>query len=76
MRRVLRTTLPLIEQIALSFAVGAFAFFVAMNLLGHLQLYNTVTFFALPLAFLALGGRDTFRTVRRGRGTRGAARRR
>ncbi len=64
-RRVLKTTLPLLEHVGTSFATGAFAFFVAMNAVGHLQLYKPWMFFALPLAFLAIGARDGWRTLRR-----------
>jgi hypothetical protein len=64
-RRVLGQTLPLLEHVSTSFTTGALAFFVAMNVLGHLQLYRGATFFALPLAFLALGARDCARTIAR-----------
>ncbi|NUO50539.1 MAG: hypothetical protein HOV80_16915, partial [Polyangiaceae bacterium] len=64
-RRILRTTLPLLEHFATSFACGAFAFFLAMNVVGHLQLYKGWMFYALPIAFLAIGARDCYRTIRR-----------
>jgi len=64
-RRFLRMTLPLLEHFSTSFAVGAFAFYLAMNVVGHLQLFRGWMFFALPLAFIAAGARDGVRTLRR-----------
>lgn len=64
-RRFLRTTLPLLEHVSTSFATGAFAFYLAMNVIGHLQLFRGWMFFALPLSFLAAGARDSYRTLRR-----------
>lgn len=66
-RRVLRMTLPLFEHVSTSFATGAFAFYLAMNVVGHLKLFNGWMFFVLPLAFLAAGARDSYRTIRRAR---------
>lgn len=54
--RILPRPLPLAERIAMGFALGVFAFFLAMFLGGLLGLYGSVFFYALPLAFLAIGG--------------------
>lgn len=72
--RVLRRHLPILEHLVTSFAVGAFEFFLAMNVAGALQLYHPATFFALPLLMLGAGlmplQRYLTRVVRHLRGAR------
>lgn len=53
--RALGWPLPIVEHLSTSFAIGAFEFFLAMNVAGALQLYHPVTFFALPLLMLGAG---------------------
>jgi len=55
-RRVLPDRLGFHESVAISFGVGVFVFFLAQFLAGLAGLLGTVWFFALPLAFLAIGG--------------------
>jgi hypothetical protein len=64
-KRVLGMTLPLLEHVSTSFATGVFAFYLAMNVVGHLKLFNGWMFFVLPLVFLLAGARDAYRTIRR-----------
>jgi hypothetical protein len=66
LRRIVARPLPWLEQLAISQALGIFAFQLALFVLGVLRLYHPITFFALPAAFLALGGRPFFRSLRRG----------
>jgi dolichyl-phosphate-mannose-protein mannosyltransferase len=66
LRAIFRRPLPWLEQLALAQALGIFAFQLALFVLGILRLYGAFTFYALPLAFLALGGRPFFRSLRRG----------
>lgn len=66
LRRIVARPLPWLEQLAISQALGIFAFQLALFVLGLFRLYHPVTFFALPAAFLALGGRPFFRSLRRG----------
>lgn len=68
--------LPLYEHLAVSFAAGVYVFFVAMFLGGVLRLYGGVFFALMPLGLIALGGRDTYRYVRRAWRALAGARRR
>jgi hypothetical protein len=63
--RILHRTLPLLEHFVGSFAIGAFAFFVVELLVGLVGGLKTYLFFALPLAFVAVGFRDGWRVVQR-----------
>jgi hypothetical protein len=65
LRRLLPRPLPWLEQLAISQALGIFAFQLALFVLGIFRLYHPITFFALPAAFLAFGGRGFFRSLRR-----------
>jgi hypothetical protein len=58
--------LPFLEELALSQALGMFAFQLALFGLGMLGLYGPLTFYGLPLVFLLAGGRPFFRCLRRG----------
>ncbi len=62
---VLKTTLPILEHVSTSFAVGGVGFWFLMCIAGHLQLYRGWLFFALPLLMMAIGGRSALRTGRR-----------
>ncbi|MFO0550992.1 MAG: hypothetical protein U0271_21555 [Polyangiaceae bacterium] len=62
---VRRSTLPLLEHVSVSFAVGGFEFFLLMNVVGHLQLFKPWMFFALPLSMIAVSARASYRTVKR-----------
>ncbi len=74
--RILGGVLPLFEQIAVSFAVGVYLFYLGSTLGGLLGLYGATFFFALPLALVAAGARPTLRHARRAvRHLRGAWRR-
>jgi len=64
-KKLLRRTLPMVEHLATCFAVGVFEFFLAMFVLGALDLYQTATFFLLPLAFIIAGGPQLLRYLRR-----------
>lgn len=55
LKLVLRRTLPLVEHLCTCFAVGAFEWFLAINVAGFLQLYRPPLFVALPLIFLGAG---------------------
>ncbi|HKP57960.1 MAG TPA: hypothetical protein VJV78_14605 [Polyangiales bacterium] len=66
LRALLGRPLPFLEQLAVGQALGVFAFQLALYVLGMLQLYGHVTFYALPLLFLAAGGRPFFHSLRRG----------
>lgn len=55
LRLILGRSLPVLQQLAVSFALGVFEFQLAMFGLGLLRLYGTVVFFGLPLLMLALG---------------------
>lgn len=60
-----RAPAKLHERIFVSFAAGLIAFELVMFVLGLLKLYYWPLFFLLPCAFLALGGRQTYRLGRR-----------
>ena len=71
--RVLRSPLPVLEQVTLNFAVGVLAFFMLMFFGGVARLFGSVFFVMLPLVMLASGARPTFRYLKRlTRGLRGA----
>ncbi|MSP25097.1 MAG: hypothetical protein EXR75_08020 [Myxococcales bacterium] len=63
--RLLGRTLPMVEQLATSFAVGVFEFFFFMSLAGFAQLYEPWFFPVLPAAMIAIGARSLFSYVRR-----------
>ncbi|HKU39803.1 MAG TPA: hypothetical protein VJR89_16700 [Polyangiales bacterium] len=65
LRALLGQPLPFLEQLAISQALGVFAFQLIMYVLGMLGLYSHVTFYALPLACLLAGGRPFARSLRR-----------
>jgi hypothetical protein len=65
LRALLGRPLPFLEQLAIGQALGVFAFQLALYVLGMLGLYGAPTFFALPLVFLAAGGRPFFHSLRR-----------
>ncbi len=64
-RRLRCVPMPLGEHVAVSFAVGLYAFFVGALVLGLLGLYGPVFFVAYPLALLALGAPSWLPTARR-----------
>jgi hypothetical protein len=64
-RRVVGTTLPTLEHVAVSFATGVYVFFLAMFAGGLLKLYGTPFFLGLPLALIAAFGRGAYRYARR-----------
>lgn len=66
LRRIWARPMPWLEQVAISQALGLFAFQLVLFVLGLLRLYNPVTFFALPVVFLALGGRRFIHSLKRG----------
>ena len=63
--KVLRRSLPLLEHVSAAFAIGVFEVFLAMNVLGHLQLFKGWVFFALPLGLLAASVRSSYPFARR-----------
>jgi hypothetical protein len=63
--RLFRPSLPLREHLVLAFASGVFLFQLAVFLVGLAGGLGTVSFFALPLAFVASGGAPLFRRLRR-----------
>jgi hypothetical protein len=65
LHRVLRSPLPVLEQITLSFALGVLSFFMLMFAGGLAGLYGTVFFCALPLVMLVSGARPSFVYLRR-----------
>ena len=65
LHRVLRSPLPVLEQVALSFALGVLGFFMLMFVGGLARLYGSVFFCALPLVMLASGARPSFFYLRR-----------
>ncbi|MCC6552966.1 MAG: hypothetical protein IT372_08090, partial [Polyangiaceae bacterium] len=65
LKRLLGRTLPLWEHGALSFAVGVYVFYVAMQLAGLAGLYGPVLFVALPALLFAASARPFLRTARR-----------
>jgi hypothetical protein len=68
--RLFSHTIPLRERLTFALPIGILAFGLAIFALGLLHALNTVTFFALPLAFLAAGAgllRQTVRELLRGR---------
>lgn len=65
LRLLLRRPLPFLEELATGFAVGVFAFQLAMFGLGLLGLYHPITFVALPLVFVLLGGTSFWRALER-----------
>ena len=79
-KRVLRSPLPVLEQVTMNFAVGVLAFFMLMFFGGLARLYGPVFFVALPLLMIASGARPSFvylRRLRRGlRATRARSARR
>jgi hypothetical protein len=64
-RRILRSPLPVLEQVTVNFAVGVLAFFMLMFFGGILRMYGAAWFVALPLFMLAVGARPTFRYLKR-----------
>jgi hypothetical protein len=73
-RRVLRSPLPVLEQVTINFAVGVLAFFMLMFVGGLLRLYGSAFFVALPVLMLSVGARPTLRYVKRLRRHTNAAR--
>jgi hypothetical protein len=65
LRLVLRRPLPLAEQLAIAFAIGAFEFFLGMFAGGMLHLYGPLFFVALPLVMLLSGARPLTRYLGR-----------
>lgn len=65
--RLARVALPFRERLLQGTAVGVLAYSTAVFLLGLVHALGTVTFFGLPLAFLALGARDLQRAWRDGK---------
>ncbi len=63
--RLFRPALPLREHLVLAFASGVFLFQLAVFLVGLAGGIGTISFMALPLAFLASGGLDLFHRLRR-----------
>lgn len=64
---LLRSGTPVLgERLVLSFALGTLAFSFSVFVLGMAGVLGTVSFFALPVVFLALGAGPLFRTLRRG----------
>jgi hypothetical protein len=59
------TALPVLEHLAVSFAVGLYAFELSMFLLGLAGLWNRAIFFALPLVLLAAGALPVWKSARR-----------
>ena len=57
LRKIVRVQMPALELLTCAFALGMASFAISMCLAGFLQLYKTALFFALPLLFLAIGGR-------------------
>jgi hypothetical protein len=66
LRWVLRRPLPWLEQLAISQALGIFAFQLVLFVLGIFRLYSPATFVLVPVAFVAIGGKRFFHSVRRG----------
>ncbi|MGB5191850.1 MAG: hypothetical protein WBN70_02635, partial [Polyangiales bacterium] len=64
-RRLRGTPLPFAETLCLSFAAGVVLFYLAMNMLGTVGGFDAVTFFALPLAMIAIGAKPLSRYCRR-----------
>ena len=60
-RRLSGTALPSAERLCLSFAAGVVLFYLAMNVLGMIHGLHRVTFFALPLAMMAVGAKPLWR---------------
>ena len=65
--RLARVALPFRERLLQGTAVGVLAYSTAMFLLGLVHALGAVTFFALPVAFLALGAGDLRRAWRDGK---------
>ncbi len=65
LRRIVRVTLPLSERLATSFALGVYVFFLGIFVGGLFHLYGTAFFYGFPLALVALGAKDSYRTGRR-----------
>ncbi|HEY3497061.1 MAG TPA: hypothetical protein VGK73_20320 [Polyangiaceae bacterium] len=63
--RVFRSKLPLHEATIAALALGLFEFELAMLLVGIVQRFNTISFFAVPIAFL-VGGSSGLRSLARG----------
>ena len=64
-KRVLRSPLPVLEQVAMNFAVGLLGFFLLMFVGGLAHLYGPVFFVALPVVMLASGALPVYRYLRR-----------
>jgi hypothetical protein len=60
--RALGRTLPLAEHLAISLALGVFAFFLTSFAFGSLGLYGTPFFLLAPALLLAAGSRAVLRT--------------
>lgn len=63
--KVLQSGMHIGERLVLSFAVGLFAFFLAMVVGGLLGLYGVVFFVVLPTLMLVIGLRCSWRYARR-----------
>src|SRR5260370_12215264 len=63
--RLFRSSLTKIEQLTFGLPLGVLAFGLAIFCLGLAHALNHVTFFALPLAFAAAGGRRLVTDLRR-----------
>ncbi|WP_437811451.1 hypothetical protein [Sorangium sp. So ce1078] len=55
LKLVVGRSLPIVEQLATSFAIGVFEFAFLMSVAGLLRLYGPVLFVVLPLAMLGAG---------------------
>jgi hypothetical protein len=64
-RRVLGVALPAGEELCLAFAIGVYAFFLAMFAGGLLHLYGVAFFAGLPLVMIAAGAPPLYRHLRR-----------
>ena len=64
-RKLLGRTLPVLEHLATSFAVGLFEFFLGMFLFGAFKLYDAGLFVGLPTLMLAVGGYSLWTYLRR-----------
>lgn len=58
LRRVFRLELPFLERLLTTFGLGSLGFYFATFLLGVVQGYRTLAFFALPLGIIALSFRE------------------
>jgi hypothetical protein len=63
--RVRGRRLPMLEHLATALPIGVLAFELVMFVVGSFGGYSPVVFFLVPAALLALGGRGTFRWLRR-----------